>query len=440
MANRTENNTAKKKIIIKGKEFPSLAVASKELNVSRFKLLQKLYSPNEPDFLFHDHDKEIERFKDYLYLKSFILTEESLRRLKKQKKTMKEIAKMAKVSLDTVRLAFDVYGLEKKFQQVNDQAFKVLEDPENLKGLLEESNAEILSRVLNISPSAIHHRAKSYGIPLESATSLGEQEIGEFVSSLTNTKVERNVKIGGFELDVFVPEFSFAIEYHGLWWHREKPSLHAQKAWSAFKNGVRLIQVWEDDWQFKKELVQKKIAHILGFNHGPVIGARKCEIFTLTNADVSLLNEAHHIQGHKNCQINFGLIHENRLVAVMGFNGVHLERFTTSEKIPGGFAKLFKHAIEKTGNNHIISFANLMWTHPEKNIYLSNGFKQVCVTRPNYFWVVNGRRESRLKFQKHKLPNLFENFNPEMSEREWMESQGFYRVFDAGHIKYEWRT
>lgn len=438
MANRTENNASKKRVIINGVEYSSLSIASENLNISRFKLLQRVYSPFDSEFLFVNHEQVIEDFKQYLAGKSKLLTEDALVSMKSSGVGMKQIARQSGVSLDTIRLAFDVYGLSKRKKQINDEAFEILESPEKLREHLEGSNAAILAKQIGVSPSAIHHRARSHGIKLENKTSVGETEMFEWIDEfLIDHSVLRHQKVNGFEVDVLIPELNLGVEYHGLFWHKEKPSLHAQKLWGVRKGGVRLIQVWEDDWQLKNSLVKRKLAHVFGFSSLSCVGARQCTLKTLTNADVRQFHEQNHIQGHKNCQTIRGLVFDDVLVAVMGFNRNVLERFSTSCRVVGGFSKLFKPFTDE--HDKIKTFADLMWTDPDVNVYRKNGFRQVGVTRPNYFyWSDKTKvRENRMKYQKHKL-NGMPGFSAEKTEEQIMLENGFYRIYDAGHLKLEW--
>ena len=41
-----------------------------------------------------------------------------------------------------------------------------------------------------------------------------------------------------------------------------------------------------------------------------------------------------------------------------------------------------------------------------------------------------------MKFQKHKLPQLLENFDPTKSESENMKEHGYNRVYDCGNRVY----
>lgn len=83
------------------------------------------------------------------------------------------------------------------------------------------------------------------------------------------------------ELDIYLPDYKLAIEYNGLYWHSEQAGLdknyHIDKTMTCEEKGIRLIHVFSDDWEFKKEIVKSRLRSILGFNSNR-IGARKCTI------------------------------------------------------------------------------------------------------------------------------------------------------------------
>ena len=81
----------------------------------------------------------------------------------------------------------------------------------------------------------------------------------------------------------------------------------------------------------------------------------------------------------------------------------------------------------------ILSYANRRWTIG--NVYNKLG-TYIDETRPNYFYYKNGILEGRQKYQKHKLAKLLNNYNPELSESENMDNNGYKRIYDAGNYKY----
>ena len=64
-----------------------------------------------------------------------------------------------------------------------------------------------------------------------------------------------------------MPKLHIAIEYNGLRWHSEEfnkdKNYHLNKLIKCNEKGIRLIQIFEDEWIEKQEIVLKKIKHIL---------------------------------------------------------------------------------------------------------------------------------------------------------------------------------
>lgn len=58
----------------------------------------------------------------------------------------------------------------------------------------------------------------------QSGTSFEEKEVLDFINSIYSGKVINNDRdtISPKELDIYIPEKKFAIEYNGLFWHSEK--------------------------------------------------------------------------------------------------------------------------------------------------------------------------------------------------------------------------
>ncbi len=68
--------------------------------------------------------------------------------------------------------------------------------------------------------------------------------------------------------------------------------------------------------------------------------------------------------------------------------------------------------------------------------YLKNGFDEVGVSSPNYFYFTQHslELESRVKYQKHKLKDKLEIFDETKTEIENMEANSYFRIFDAGNL------
>jgi len=66
-------------------------------------------------------------------------------------------------------------------------------------------------------------------------------------------------------------------------------------------------------------------------------------------------------------------------------------------------------------------------------VYLKLGMKLVSTGVPNYRYVKGTMSFSRVRFQKHKLKELFpDQYAEGKTEVEIMLEAGYYRVFDCG--------
>lgn len=229
----------------------------------------------------------------------------------------------------------------------------------------------------------------------------------------------------------------------GVYWHNElhKPSnFHLWKTEECEKQGIQLIHIFEDEWAYKQEIVKSRLKGLLGCNER--IFARKTYCKEITFAESKKFLDANHIQGNCISKYNYGLFYNDELVSVMTFGKsryakgrMELLRFANKlyTNVIGGASKLFKHFL----NDHpeiseIDSYADRRWSIG--NLYETLDFKRISVTSPSYFYVVNGVRENRMKYQKHKL--VKEGYDANKTEHEIMLEREIYRIYDCGNIKF----
>lgn len=155
--------------------------------------------------------------------------------------------------------------------------------------------------------------------------------------------------------------------------------------------------------------------------------------------------ERNHLQGAcAGTSIYLGCYQGDTLVALMTFGTPRfnsnyqweLLRFCTERntQIVGAASKLLSYFLDKyTGR--IISYANLRFSYG--NLYRKLGFKFLRRTSPSYFYTRGGEIVSRYKAQKHKLEQLIPNFVSAMSEKQNMEANGYYRVWDCGNLVFK---
>lgn len=86
------------------------------------------------------------------------------------------------------------------------------------------------------------------------------------ISSIYHDEVLLNKKIGKYEIDIFLPKLNIGIECNGLWWHSElyrEKNYHIDKMEYFKKLNITIINIWEDWWKYKNEIIKSIIQNIL---------------------------------------------------------------------------------------------------------------------------------------------------------------------------------
>jgi len=282
--------------------------------------------------------------------------------------------------------------------------------------------------------------------------SKGQLEIQAYLASLgVEFEVEKRV-LKGKECDIFIPSLNMAFEYNGLYWHSESMGkdkrYHLNKTELAESLGIRLIQIFEDEWVYNQSLVKDKIRYLVG-KEGTTTYARKLQLEqNLPWAKIKEFITETHIQGQGQAtSINYALVEPNSGViqAVMTFgkprfdgsiDSVELIRFCSRGSVVGGFSRLLKAYCESSTAKRIISYADRRWS--TGNVYLINGFKLLGASDPGYYWCKAQQRHNRVDFQRHKLEAKFGKvFDQTLTETQICESQGYVKVYDCGQLKFE---
>ena len=292
--------------------------------------------------------------------------------------------------------------------------------------------------------------------------SSAENEIVKFIQTFGIKCEQSNRKLlHGKELDIIVPEKKVAIEYNGLFWHRDgmnnkDKNSHILKTKLCKEIGYSLIQIFEDEYVHHKEIVLNKIQHLLGvdYNSKIRIPARKCVVQEIERTDAELFLNKFHIQGFVNSSVYLGCFFNNELVGVMTFKYDcttteddtvwELNRFASNINYvcQGVGGKLFSYFVKNYNPYMIKSFADRRWTINENdNLYTKIGFKLDKYTKPDYRYY--NPRESKLErqhkfnFRKNILHKKY-GFPLTMTEDKMTQKLGYSKIYDCGLIKYVW--
>lgn len=293
------------------------------------------------------------------------------------------------------------------------------------------------------------------GCPIcANSISHNENELYEYICGLIgkeNVQKRNKTILDGKEIDIYIPSLKIGFEYNGIRWHSEefgKDRLyHINKTRKAKEKGVTLIQIFEDEFVLKKEIVLSKIKHILQKNNNlEKIYARKTSVSEIDKDFAREFLEEFHIQGFVNSTIYLGLFYKGSLIGVMSFlneksGNWNLTRFATDVNFicVGAASKLFSYFIKNYNPTLVKSFLDRRWCrNEENNVYIKLGFKFDKYTEPEYRYINgDGLRHHKFGFRKQTLSKKY-GFPLSMTESEMTESLGYKKIWDCGLIRYVW--
>lgn len=242
------------------------------------------------------------------------------------------------------------------------------------------------------------------------------------------------------EIDILIPSFNVGVEVNGMYWHsegsgRRGANYHVGKCDAAAKKGVRLIQFWDAEIAGRPDLVESILRSACGMSRK--IGARKTTVIPLATDVERRFMDANHIQGYVASAYAYGLMLDGEIVAAMSFGKSRYDARYEWEllrycnaigvTVVGGAKRLFS----RRPAGSIISYSDRRLF--SGNMYGAIGMKNVGNTRPGYRYTSDYKTtESRVKYQKHKLPAILPVFDPSLTEWDNMRANGYDRLWDCG--------
>lgn len=309
------------------------------------------------------------------------------------------------------------------------------------------------------TPTKSEEWINKYLYPSDFNRSNSEYLLKEFKKYIIdNCKYEfiENYNINEYKSDFYIPEIKLALKFINLYDYCELnvEKKHQLNTYLEYdKNGIHIIQIFEDLWRDKTDNVKSRLLNFFGKSEK--IFARNCEIIIFSKKDtpfVSNFINDNHLQGKIGSSIKLGLKYNNEIVSVMTFGKLRknlgqksadddyeLLRFCNkmNYSVVGGASKLFKFFIKKYNPNSITSYADMMWSNSE-NIYKKLGMKFIHKSDPSYFYIVGNKRKNRFGYRKDVLLTCGYDGNY-WGEHDICYNNGLYRIFDVGTEKFLWK-
>ena len=339
----------------------------------------------------------------------------------------------------------------------------ILEDEDKLKEFILYSYEQKptflqLSKALGVSrhriSTKIHeYRLEAY-VDIDPLSSESERELREYIKSICNCEIKANTKevIYPFELDTYIPDKSIAIEFNGNYWHSDinvGRHYHKDKTLRCAKKGIRLIHIFEYEWDSNKDKIKNYLRDIICDDLN-VVYARNCSVKAISDIDAKEFIDKYHLQGYSHADINIALHDDKELFGVMTFgiprfnNNYEYELirmcFKSGCRVVGGAERMFKFFITRYNPTSIVTYTDL--AKFTGDIYTRLGFESnglESITEPNYIWydITSKLVLSRYKTQKHKLIAVGIG-NESQTEDEIMKERDFLKIYDSGNLRLVW--
>jgi len=265
--------------------------------------------------------------------------------------------------------------------------------------------------------------------------SKAEIEIYEYIVNLRINDVLSNDRslIKPKEIDILSKQSNFGIEFNGLYWHSDiidKTTKYdlLNKTKECKELGVKLMHIYSDEWEYKKNICKSMIKNRLGLCNK--VFARKCKLKQIDKKGFSTFMNDNHISGSVNSSVRLGLYFNEELILVIGFRKprqkkwkgyYEISRFATKLDyvVVGGLSKLLKF-FKNQVSSKIMTYADRRFG--EGLGYEKVGFKYYGDSGIDY-WYSDGR---------NRYDRFIIKTDGEMTEREKAADMGLYKVWGCG--------
>ena len=280
-------------------------------------------------------------------------------------------------------------------------------------------------------------------------------EIANFMRQFTDVMEEAPIGESRKRVDVFLPEYSLAIEYHGLIWHSTRFKSDPRDDYKKHKQlealGVRTVHIYEDEWKLRRGVVERTLMSAVGAL--PRVYARSTELVEISTSEADEFYELNHLQGRCLAEVAYALKEAGEVVACMSFGVARsdrrntdktvweLERYAATKTVVGGASKLLKAFLRSGRAKTVVSYSDTRAFSGA--MYQALGFDLVSESAPDYKYVNGSYKVGRIhksKFQRKNLPDMLSVFDPKLSEAENCRNNGWYQIFDCGKKKWVLQT
>ena len=267
--------------------------------------------------------------------------------------------------------------------RLDNENYPLVRDYDYMKSMIELFSVEEIAAHIGVHVQTVYKWLVELNLR-DKRDCIPEIQLTAYMTKLGIKNIIRNTRSvlpSGRELDIYLPDYNLAIEHNGVYYHHDghariNKTYHSDKFFECESLGIQLISIFSPFWQYKRDIVQRLLAHKVGKTCDRVY-ARNCKIQEIRAADTREFLNTNHIQGYTTASITCGLFYDGILVGVMSFGksragigigksqeGYELIRYSTSISVIGGASKLLKYFIQTYAPVTIWSYSNYPSSSP----------------------------------------------------------------------------
>ena len=257
----------------------------------------------------------------------------------------------------------------------------------------------------------------------QSLISEWERQVYDFVKGIDcNTEQSNRVLLNGLEIDILCHAIPLAIECDGLLWHdsfHKNSFYHLFKTAKCKKNNIQLIHIFEDEWEYKRDICKSLIAKALSACSNKVT---QCCAKLISHEEAKSFLDDNSLNGYQEATLHIGLFSNGELVAVSSFEDKdkYFELIQYYEKqdavIENGFKTMFDYFVNRYFPTEVVIRVDKRWKNdlPLEKV----GFEHISDELPSFKYVKEKRRltvqevvadeKLLMKMQENKLPKIYD--------------------------------
>lgn len=280
--------------------------------------------------------------------------------------------------------------------------------------------------------------------PKKSSPDVSDSHLTGLVSFMQAFEVPLSVlddkAVSGHVVDVYVPEQKVAVCLVDLSFDSHAPGTGSfdkvrqrERFLACRAAGIKLIQIFSDEWRDKEPIVMSVLANALKKNEHK-LSARDCDVEVVTVKESKPFLQRCHVNGSTNASLHYVLRHRwtKEIVACAtvrrpiqkkhGADILELARmaFELNTSVRGGASKLL-NKITSDIKKPLLSYAELRFG--DGGVYTMCGFEPKKEALNNYWYTDGVRRFDRFRFRAQ----------PGKTEKQVAEENNVRPVYGAGN-------